>query len=122
MTSPEPKVGDKIRISDTGTVLKVLPPFPGNPPRRGRLLVQRPNGRRSFCEYGPGVTAEIEILQPAYVDGGIYVDADGELFRFSSAADDDRGGWYEFDRHNQVWETNPHARHYATSPVVRVDR
>jgi hypothetical protein len=117
MTDVTPKVGDKIRVSSVGTVEKVARPRPG----LIRLSVKRPSGRTAFLTIGPESDATIEILEAALVDGGIYADADGEVFRFSSAADDDRGGWYEFDRHNQEWETNPHALHYATRPVLRLD-
>lgn len=118
MTDATPKVGDKIRVSRTGVVVQLMRPGTTGHPR---LSLRSDNGRMGIWTYGPGSETEIEILEPAYADGGIYVDDDSEIFRFSATADDGRGGWFEFDAYKKVWETSPHVLTYVSKPVTRLD-
>lgn len=113
MTTPEPKVGDRVRVSSEGIVRKVIKP--GAASRhggRGVLTVEQADGTRKVAYYGALSQNTIEILEPAYVHRAIYRDADGDVFRFDHL----RHNWERFG-----CEDNE-AFHYPTRPLTRIDR
>lgn len=107
-----PKVGDKVRVTSEGTVVSVTKPGASiRGDSRGKLLVERSDGRRGMYFFGPGCHTELEILEPAYVDDGVYKDADGEFYQYNGHDDN----WYEFGSDIPCWNGHP------TRPLTRID-
>lgn len=108
-------VGDRIRVSDVGTVERV------SPLTRGpgyRLTVKRSNGRTGYVYIRPNMTTTVEVVEPAFVDGGVYQDANAKVWRYVhkiNFMDHDEGHWQKFG----------HTGHYSLDtparPLTRLD-
>lgn len=104
---PRVSVGDRIRIIEEGVVEHIRPLS-----HRGhRLMIRRPNGSTSLFFMTETSTAKVEVLAAAYVNGGVYRDADGAFFQWSEVD----YGWRAFGREGTV------SRNYPETPLERVD-
>jgi hypothetical protein len=112
---PTPKKGDRIRVSDEGTVTSVT----GTTSARSRLMVKRDDGTTFFVGINPSFKPRIEILEPVYVVGGVYMDHDGDVYRYNGTANAD-AVWTEFstnyDGGEEDWRDG-----YPARPLRRLD-
>ena len=112
---PIPRKGDRIRVSDEGTVTGVSGVAPG----RTRLMVKREDGSTFFVGINPGFKAQIEILEPVYVIGGVYMDTDNDIYRYNGTSNPE-AVWTEFssnyDGGEEDWREG-----YPSRPLRRLD-
>lgn len=104
-----PDVGTRVRVSYEGVVKKVARE-PGGASHC--LTIEREDGSTGIVRIGPGTHDKVEAIEPEYVDGGVYRDADGDIFKYSK----EEHGWLDFG------EVGPHSYGYPARPLVRIDK
>ena len=111
MNIPEINVGDRIRITAEGDVTA----------KGAWSVTLRSNDNvsstRTFQTSG---LASVEILEPKYVPGAVYVDKDGDVFRY----DRERSvhPWTQIDEDYALGAAHRRATDYPTRPLLRIDR
>lgn len=109
-----PKAGDRIRLTDEGVVSAVFLPVPEY--NLTRVMVRRDDGSSFFIRMEVDMRQVVEVIEP-HVVGGIYMDSDGEIFRYNGTA----GDW------NCVWTLCKQAGDYdypdgyPSRPLKRLD-
>lgn len=111
-----PKKGDRIRVSDEGTVTRVYL-MAGTAGDRTRLTVERDDGSTFFVGLKEGMKPKVEVVEPPLVIGGIYMDADNEIFRYNGTADAGKV-WTEFEAYGHDVH---YPEHYPNKPLRRLD-
>jgi hypothetical protein len=109
--SMRPNVGDKVRVTATGTIKREMPSssYAG----KTRFQVEDPSGKTRLLYWPPGEGTTIEVTEPAYLKGAVYLDNDGDLFVYKGEA-----GLFLVDRHNGHEESVPET--YPSRPVLRI--
>lgn len=119
MTSPGPKAGDKVRVTFEGTVIGAEP-FSNNG-ALGSLTINHPNGTRSQFARDSDENFNVEIIEAAYVDGGIYVDSDGEVLKYTVTGNGGLPGWRQTNHSTNTGWGFLCGGNYAKKPVIRLD-
>lgn len=108
------KKGDRVRVSDEGEVTGVYPMAGGN---RTRLTVTRDDGSTFFIGMKDGMKPKVEVVEPPLAVGGVYMDNDGEIFRYNGTSDPNKV-WTEFVQ----YDSDQHYREsYPNRPLRRLD-
>lgn len=103
-----PKPGDHVRVTYTGVIDRAGDGTPRY------LHVVRPDGSKVSERWPLREGVMIDIIEPEYADKGVYIDADGDVFKYH--ADDRSWTSYEHGR--------PASRRgfdYPTRPLLRID-
>lgn len=109
-----PKPGDTVRVSYEGVMQSehLDPEF---------LNIKTPDGKRSTFHVGPESNAKVEVIRTAYVDGGIYMDADCDVFRHTTTGFEGGPGWFLFSRMDREWGGVVRPVTWPTHPLERLD-
>jgi hypothetical protein len=110
--SMKPNIGDKVRVTAEGVIKREAPTsaYIG----KTRLMVEDPAGKTRILYWPPVEGTTIEVIEPAYVEGAVYLDADGDLFVYKGA----EIGLFIVDRHSGRESTVEDD--YPTRPVLRI--
>lgn len=108
---PEAKEGDTVEVSYKGTVENVHPWMIGDVHVGTRYRVKRSDGFTSNFGVRADSAITVEVIDSTYVHGGVYKDADGDVFRYDS----DEDGWLDFGT-DFVYSLS-----YPSPPLVRID-
>lgn len=111
-------VGDQLLITTKGTVERVLTPHPAGS-RRYQLRDAGGKLRYLMVPGGdPGVTIEVTERAFVAVDGGVYIDADNDIFRYNAA----ERSWFEFDKDSGSYDTLSDPFDFPVRPLTRLDK
>lgn len=110
------KAGDTVRVSVEGTVVSAAI----NTSEHGAIEIIRPDGVHTIYGTGPGAHM-VEVIRPAYVDGGIYIDADCDVFRHTTAGFEGGPGRFLFSRMDREWGGVVRPVTWPTHPLERLD-
>lgn len=113
---PAPKKGERIRVSDEGTVTSVTPMAGGS---RTRLNVRRDDGSIFFVGINPAFKPLIEVIEQPLTIGGVYMDSDGDIFRYNGTANAE-AVWTEFSGNYNDGEED-WREGYPAKPFRRLD-
>lgn len=111
----KPKVGDKVRVTSEGVVKRELSVSTYVNERvsgKDRFSVETSDGKLRLLLWPPSPGTTIEIIEPAYVEGGVYLDADGDLFVYKGEV---LFIVHQHDGHEAQVEDN-----YPTKPVLKI--
>lgn len=111
-------VGDQLLITTKGTVDRVLTPSPTG---ARRYQLRDAGGKLRYLTVpggDPGVTIEVTERASGVVDGGVYIDADSDIFRYNAA----ERSWFEFDKHSGSYDTLSSRFNYPRRPLTRLDK
>lgn len=114
MSSATPKKGDRIRVTDEGTVVTVNLATNGVFGRT-RLTVKRDDGSL----FHTTAISTIEVIEQPLVVGGVYMDKDGDVFRYNGPGDY-KASWTEFSENYDGGEKDWGAG-YPAKPLRRLD-
>lgn len=108
----KPKVGDKVRVTSQLVVKREFTNY--HPSGKTRFSVEDTGGKTRLLYWPPGDGTTIEIIEPAYVEGGVYLDNDGDLYVYKG------GGLFLVNRFNGVNELESVADTWPTTPVLKL--
>ena len=103
-----PDAGDRVLVSFKGTVKKVIPELNRT---THTVWIERDDGKTSIIRIGAGSTNIVEIIEPEYVDGGVYRDETGEFFLYTACGKT----WAGFGSYGA------HSFFYPARPLKRID-
>ena len=110
--SLKPNVGDKIRVTAEGVIKREVPSTPYG--YKTRFHISDPSGKTRILYWPPVEGTTIEVIEPAYIEGAVYLDNDGDLFVYKGR----EIGLFVVDRHSGR-ETKVDDE-YPSRPVLRI--
>lgn len=82
-----------------------------------KLTVQHDTGDLEEFTLNRGVSLKVEVTREAFVDGGVYVDAKGEILKYVAV----HNGWRLWNRYQNAYDHEVSLFRLAALPVHRID-